>query len=128
MQNLITLVGLASLANAASLVTTVNQQMDAKEGDNKKRQNHDVVDALEGDSVVLGGPLTGFKNLCDPCKKDDVCEQRYLNTFCDFTIDNDANDLVYGLTKTLITKLDLPSSVRFVTQSPPTADNLVCPY
>ena len=102
MQNLITLVGLASLANAASLVTTGNLQMAASQ--DKKRENHEEANDLEAGSFVLGGPLTGFKkNFCDPCKQDDVCEPRYLNTFCDFTIDNDANNLVYGATKTLVT-------------------------
>lgn len=127
MQHLITLVGLTTLANAASLVTTGNMQMAAKAGD-KTRQDYDGVDDLD-DGLCLGGPLTGINNLfCDPVKKDTVCEQRYLNTFCDFTIDNDANNLVYNSTKTLWTKLDLPSSIRFVTQTPPTTTALYCPY
>ena len=76
MQNLITLVGLATLANSASLNTNSYSQITAQVedgGKDKKRNDNDD----EPNEVCLSGPLTKFQSFCDPCKKDDpapICD------------------------------------------------------
>lgn len=107
MQNLITLVG---LANAATLISHTNTQM------SPAAQPQPSTD--DGDSLEIGTSFSDIRKMCkptfcDPKPKDECC-QRYLNKFCDFTLDNISTTAAISQTKIVNTNLELPSSFRFV--------------